>query len=81
MGGGGKVGIGDGVGNTTVGVSVGDGGVAVGKAVCVKATPVCTIVKAVPCISVGGCAGAQAASITKRDTMNSAFFMSFPFVS
>ena len=82
MGGGGIVGISDGVGYTmvAVGVKVEGRGVAVGRVVWVRATPVCTMAMAVFCISVVGCAGAQAVSITKRDTTNNAFFISFPFI-
>ena len=67
--------VGGGVGKTTtlvtVGVSVGGGGVAVGRAVWVSATPVYAAAMAVLCMSVMlGCAGAQATRMIIRNTMS-----------
>ena len=72
------VGTGENVGSA-VGVAVGvNVGVWVGKAVWVRAMPVCTMAMAVFCTSVVGGAGAQAVNVTTSNAANSVFFMKSP---
>ena len=78
----GRTAVGTGVNvGSAVGVAVGvNVGVWVGKAVWVRATPVCTMAKAVLCMSVVGGAGAQAVNVTTSNAANSVFFIKSPFL-